>query len=151
MAHGPARVRRALLGVHLLLVAACAARAAKIARLRRDGADPWQVAYLVKFVEFPLMWRWAIVFSPPRRADDLGRAQRVQGLRACPQARYDDTAILIHEIGEHGPRSARGAAALKRTCEIHAGTRSGATIYAATLWVFCFEPVRWVDALAGAL
>ena len=37
----------ALLGAHLLLVVILrAARAAKIARLCRDGADPWQVCLL---------------------------------------------------------------------------------------------------------
>ena len=40
-------------------------------------------------------------------AGDGRRSRRVlsasKGFELCPQARYDDTAILIHEIGEHGP------------------------------------------------
>ena len=144
-----------LLGVHLLLVVALrAARAAKIARLCRDGADPWQVAYLIAFVEFPLMWEFGTsfgffsTFAVPTISAVLSASK---GFELCPQARYDDTAILIHEIGEHGPRSARGAAALKRTREIHAKYTIRRDDLAYTLWVFCFEPVRWVDAFGWRL
>jgi len=64
----------------------------------------------------------------------------------CPQVRYDDTLLLMHEIGEFGPRSERGSAAIKRVNAIHArwkGIKRDDMAY--TLWVFTFSPITWIE------
>jgi len=138
-----------MLAVYLLLIAtARKKRSAHIAQLSITSDDPWQTAWYVAFLEFPFMWEAATsfgffsTFAVPSISSVLDASK---GFAFCPQLRYDDTAILMHEIGEHGPRSKRGAAALARTRQIHSKYKIKRDDMAFTLWVFCFEPVRWAN------
>jgi hypothetical protein len=146
-------VALSLLGVYVAVITALRAR--RLAWIRENlgksvANDPHRLAWQLAFVEFPFMFENATAlgffstFAAPKIASTL---QHTRGFELGCQARYDDTMILMHEIGEHGLRSARGHAALERVNAIHArtpGIRRDEMLY--TLWVFAFEPVRWVDA-----
>ena len=115
-----------------------------------SGGDPNPLAWQLAFVEFPFMFEagtslgFFSTFAVPTIAVIL---RSTRGFELACQLRYDDTMLLMHEIGEHGTRSARGKAALERVKAIHArtkGIKQEDMLY--TLWVFCFEPVRWVNA-----
>ena len=111
--------------------------------------DPHSPAFVLALVEFPRLWELGTsfgflkTFGVPAISRVLTRSR---GFERAPQRRYDDTLILMHEAAEHGPRSERGAEALKRIRRIHARhsgiTREG-LLY--TLWVFSFEPMEWVE------
>ena len=111
--------------------------------------DPHPLAWSIAFLEFPFMFEagtsfgFFATFAVPSISAVLAGSK---GFSTCPQVRYDDTAILMHEIGEFGPRSERGRAAIARVNEIH-GRHRGITRddMAFTLWVFTFEPQRWID------
>lgn len=128
-------------------------RAKRMKRLKPDamsGSDPNPLAWQLAFVEFPFMFEagtslgFFSTFAVPTIAAVL---RSTRGFELACQVRYDDTMLLMHEIGEHGTRTARGKAALERVKAIHArtkGIKQEDMLY--TLWVFCFEPVRWVNA-----
>jgi len=136
--------------LYLGVVRALRRRRAAYVRALRKKDDPHALAWQLAFVEFPFMFDagtslgFFSTFAVPTIAAVLRRTREFS--RGC-QARYDDTALLMHEIGEKGPRSRRGRAALRRVNEIHARTTGIARddmLY--TLWVFAFEPARWIDA-----
>lgn len=143
---------KALLLVSGYLLACAIARLYRSAYLRglERKEDPHELAAALAFVEFGLMWEGGTAlgffstFAVPSISAVLDSSKGFE--RAC-QARHDDTLLLMHEIGEFGPRSERGAAALRRVNEIHRrypGIKRDDMAY--TLWIFCFEPVRWIDA-----
>jgi len=59
------------------------------------------------------------------------------------QKRYDDTALLIAEIAEHGYDSERGAAALQRMNVLHGRYKISNDDYLYVLASFAFEVKRW--------
>ena len=61
------------------------------------------------------------------------------------QKRYDDTVALLREIGEDGPGSPRGRAAIRRMNWIHRPYRisNDALIY--VLATFIVVPIRWIE------
>jgi hypothetical protein len=64
------------------------------------------------------------------------------------QKRYDDTALIIAEIVEHGYDSERGRAAIRRMNNIHRHFPIENEDFLYTLSVFIYEPIRW-NALLG--
>lgn len=59
--------------------------------------------------------------------------------------RYDDTELILAEIGEHGVESDRGQAALERMNAMHAAYRIANEDFLYVLSTFVFEPLRWID------
>jgi hypothetical protein len=59
------------------------------------------------------------------------------------QKRYDDTVILISEIGFHGYDSPRGRAAIRRMNQIHGRYQIPNEEFLYVLSTFVFEPIRW--------
>ena len=128
-------------------------RARKLRRLHTEllsSGDPHALAWQLAFVEFPFMFEagtslgFFSTFAVPTIA---GVLRSTRGFECACQVRYDDTMLLMHEIGEFGCRSERGKAAIQRVNSIHArtpGIRQEDMLY--TLWVFCFDPVFWVNA-----
>jgi hypothetical protein len=51
----------------------------------------------------------------------------------------------MHEIGEHGAGSRRGSRAIERLNAIHAQFPIKNVDFLYVLWVFCYEPQRWID------
>jgi len=78
--------------------------------------------------------------AAPRIAGLIG-ANRY--LKAKPQKRYDDTAIMMFELVKHGYSSPRGAQMIARMNEIHARFCIRQEDYAYVLTSFMFEPIRW--------
>lgn len=77
-------------------------------------------------MQFPFMFENATAlgffstFAVPSIAKVLKSSR---GFESACQLRYDDTMLLMHEIGEFGPRSDRGRRAIERVNTIHARTR----------------------------
>jgi hypothetical protein len=61
-----------------------------------------------------------------------------------PQKRYDDTAIIVAEISEHGYDSERGREALRRMNRIHGHFNISNNDYLYVLSTFVYEPIRWM-------
>ena len=110
--------------------------------------DPHMIAWQIAFIEFPFMFDAGTsfgffnTFAVPSISSVLVSSK---AFGVCPQVRYDDTSILMHLIGENGPRSPQGQRALARVNAIHAqfsGIKRDDMAY--TLWVFAFEPQRWI-------
>jgi len=64
---------------------------------------------------------------------------------ARTRKRYDDTELVLAEILENGPDSARGAAALARMNAMHGAYRITNESMLYVLSTFVFEPIRWID------
>ena len=145
----PPPLWQVLLAVYGLAIQVLRWRRRRALRSMEGDEDPFPLAYEVAFMEFPFMFEAGTsfgffnTFAVPSISAVLDHSR---GFAVCPQVRYDDTALLMHEVGEFGPRSARGRAALARVDAIHArwpGIRRDDRAY--TLWVFLFEPQRWID------
>ncbi|QZY29933.1 oxygenase MpaB family protein [Nocardioides coralli] len=61
------------------------------------------------------------------------------------QKRYDDTALLLDEMGEHGLGSDRGRAALRRMNQMHAMYAISEDDLRYVLSTFVVVPARWLD------
>ncbi|HJQ45578.1 MAG TPA: oxygenase MpaB family protein [Amycolatopsis sp.] len=62
-----------------------------------------------------------------------------------PQRRYDDTALLMAEIAEHGPHSERGRAALGVVNRMHGRYRIDNDDMLYVLSTFVYEPIEWIE------
>jgi hypothetical protein len=60
------------------------------------------------------------------------------------QRRYDDTGLIVAEIGEHGYDSERGRAALRRMNHLHGRFQIANEDYLYVLSTFIYEPIRWI-------
>jgi hypothetical protein len=65
-----------------------------------------------------------------------------------PQKRYDDTAIILGEILEHGYDSDRGRLALRQMNRLHSRFAITNDDFLYVLSSFIFEPMRWIDRFA---
>ena len=62
------------------------------------------------------------------------------------QKRYDDTALILDHIGEHGLTSTEGRRALRRMNQMHAMYDIGNDDLRYVLCTFVAVPIRWLDA-----
>jgi hypothetical protein len=62
-----------------------------------------------------------------------------------PQRRYDDTALLMAELAEHGYDSPRGRAALGVVNRLHGRYRISNDDMLYVLSTFVFDPIDWID------
>lgn len=60
-----------------------------------------------------------------------------------PQKRYDDTAIIVGEIGKWGYDSDRGKQAMQRMNAIHARFKIDNADFLYVLSTFIYDPIRW--------
>jgi len=110
--------------------------------------DHQRIVLLTTAYEFPYDIARALelalfrTFAVPSISSLLDRTGE---FRHRPQKRYDDTAIILGEILEHGYDSERGRAALRCMNRIHArfGITNDDFLY--VLSSFIFEPIRWLD------
>jgi hypothetical protein len=121
--------------------------AARIAAL--DGErDHVEIYRLSTGFEFPWDYRRALelallrTFAVPAIADLLTATGE---FRRFPQRRYDDTAILIGELGAYGYDSERGRTALRRINRAHGHYRIANDDMLYVLSTFVIDPVRWID------
>ena len=106
------------------------------------------LAWSIAFLEFPWIFDLATEFGflatfavPSISHILLGSG----AFGSAAQKRYDDTRIIMHEIGENGVASQRGCRAIERLNAIHAQYPIVDFDFVYVLWVFCYEPQRWID------
>ncbi|WP_424187417.1 oxygenase MpaB family protein [Actinokineospora sp. G85] len=63
-----------------------------------------------------------------------------------PQRRYDDTALLMAELAEHGYDSERGKAALRVVNRMHGRYAIDNADMLYVLTTFIYDPIDWIDA-----
>jgi hypothetical protein len=121
--------------------------AARIAGL--DGErDHVEIYRLSTGFEFPWDYRRALelallrTFAVPSIADLLVATGE---FARFPQRRYDDTAILMGELGAYGYDSERGRTALRRINRAHGHYRIPNEDMLYVLSTFVIDPVRWID------
>jgi hypothetical protein len=123
------------------------------ANLRRiEALDPdvdWLEIYqLSAMYEFPWDYTRALelalfrTFAVPFIGDVLDRSGE---FRERTQRRYDDTALLLGEVLEHGPDSERGRAAIRRVNQQHGQWSIPNEYMVYVLSTFVVVPVRWLD------
>lgn len=106
-----------------------------IMRLVAGWEFPWDIARALEVA----LHRTFCVPAISRLLDRTGEfAQRAQ-------RRYDDTALLLAEITQHGYDHERGRAAIDRMNRIHGRFAIANDDALFVLSTFHFEPVRWVD------
>jgi len=96
---------------------------------------PWDIE---KSLEFALFRTYAV----PSISSLLVRTGEFEDRT---RKRYDDTELILAEIGEHGAEHPRGAAALKRMNEMHGRFRIPNEDMLYVLSTFVFEPMRWIE------
>jgi hypothetical protein len=79
-------------------------------------------------------------FAAPKMSSVLDRSKQ---FAKKGQKRYDDTAIIMAEIVEHGYDSERGHAAIKRMNQIHGRFQIPNEDFLYVLSTFLLEPIRW--------
>lgn len=99
----------------------------------------WEFPWLtLRALEFALFRTYAVP-SISKLLDSTGQFEKYG------QRRYDDTSLIIAEIGEHGIDSERGRAAIRRMNQIHRRFNIANDDYLYVLSTFIYEPIRWND------
>jgi hypothetical protein len=108
--------------------------------------DHQHIVYVSGAYEFPWLTRKALEFalfrtyavpSISKLLDETGQFANYG------QKRYDDTALIIAEIGEQGYDSERGRAAIRRMNRLHHRFEISNEDYLYVLSTFIYEPIRW--------
>lgn len=108
-----------------------------------------EIHQLTSSYEFPWDTARALELALYRTFCDPGVARVLDAsgeFRHRAQKRYDDTALLLGEIFEHGLDSLRGRAALRRVNRMHAmhpAITNDQMLY--VLSTFVYVPIRWID------
>ncbi|MBV7696253.1 oxygenase MpaB family protein [Streptomyces sp. TRM70350] len=110
------------------------ADATEIYRISSGHEFPWD--YL-RALEFALLR----TFCVPSISELLARTGEFEHR---PQKRYDDTALLMAEIAEHGYDSARGKEALRVINRQHRRYTISNDDMRYTLSTFVYEPIDWI-------
>jgi hypothetical protein len=95
---------------------------------------PWDVE---RSLEFALLNTYAV-------PSISGLLARTGEFTRRARKRYDDTELLLAEIGENGLASERGAEALERINEMHGRFRIANDDYLYVLSTFVFNPIDWM-------
>lgn len=108
----------------------------EIVRLLTNYVFPWDFE---RALEFALFRTYAV----PAISKLL--AETGEFLRR-PQKRYDDTELIMYELGEHGYDSDRGQRAMRRMNQMHGRFDISNDDFLYVLTTFILEPMRWVEA-----
>ncbi len=110
--------------------------------------DHERIGYLLGAYEFAWDIEKALQFALFRTyavPSISGLLSRTGEFRLRPRKRYDDTELLLSEIGENGQDSARGRAAIARMNAMHGRYRISNADMRYVLSTFVVEPKRWID------
>ncbi|ASU80836.1 DUF2236 domain-containing protein [Actinopolyspora erythraea] len=126
----------------------------KYARLRLiQRLDPEREHTLIYRIsaglEFPWDYTRALELALFRTfcVPSISELLRQTGEFACrAQKRYDDTSILMEEMGRHGYDSQRGKQALRMVNRMHGRYDISNDDMLYVLSTFIYEPIRWIDA-----
>jgi hypothetical protein len=119
--------------------------AEEVARLDPER-DHQRIVFLVGSYDFPFDTQRALemalfrTFAVPSISRLLQQTGQFVG---HGQRRYDDTALLVAEITEHGYDSERGRAAIRRMNQLHRRYEISNDDYLYVLSTFIYEPERW--------
>lgn len=115
-----------------------------------QALDPEQDCHRIAFlsgnydfpqdVEISLALAFFRTFAIPSIAALLDATRQFE---RAGQKRYDDTTLLLGEVLENGPDSARGRAAIRRINRIHGVHEISNDDFLYVLTTFIFEPIRW--------
>jgi hypothetical protein len=117
------------------------------------GLDPEKdferIVFLLTYQLFP----WDIERSLELALFNTYAVPSISGLLARtreflqrPRKRYDDTELLLAEIGENGFESTNGAAALERINAMHGRFKIANDDFLYVLSTFVFQPIEWMAA-----
>lgn len=112
-------------------------------------ADAQRIYRLSAGFEFPFDYRRSLELALFRTycvPSISALLDRTGEFAARPQQRYDDTALLMAEIAEHGCDSPRGRAALRKINRLHGRYVIANDDLRYVLSTFVFEPIDWIDA-----
>ena len=112
-------------------------------------ADAEEIHRITAAYEFPWDYQRALelalyrTYCVPSVSAVLSEAGQ---FRDRPQQRYDDTALLMAELVEHGLESLRGKEALRVINRQHARYEITNDDMLYVLSTFIYEPIEWIDA-----
>ncbi|MGV9251949.1 oxygenase MpaB family protein [Streptomyces sp. NPDC003697] len=112
-------------------------------------ADASQIYRLSAAYEFPWDFTRALEFALYRTyaVPSIGRLlAETAELTDRPQKRYDDTALLLDAVVEHGFDSDHGRTAIRRINQMHRAYDIGNDDMRYVLCTFVVMPKRWIDA-----
>ena len=112
-------------------------------------ADHATVVRLLSRYEFPWDFQQALSFALFRTfaVPSIGALLHETGeFTRRTQKRYDDTALLLDAMLEHGPARGDGREALRRMNRMHGAYAISADDLRYVLCTFVTMPIRWVDA-----
>ncbi|MBY6679516.1 MULTISPECIES: oxygenase MpaB family protein [unclassified Rhodococcus (in: high G+C Gram-positive bacteria)] len=111
-------------------------------------ADAATVLKITAGCEFPWDYQRALEFALFRTycVPTISALLRRTGeFEHRPQKRYDDTALLMSELVEHGYDSERGRASLRAVNRMHARYDISNDDMLYVLSTFAFDPLDWID------
>ncbi|GAA3857596.1 oxygenase MpaB family protein [Saccharothrix violaceirubra] len=108
----------------------------EILRITAGYEFPWDY---VKSLEFALFRTYCV-------PSISGLLARTREFERRPQRRYDDTALLMAELIDHGYDSPRGREALRVVNRLHGRFEITNDDMKYVLSTFVFDPVDWLDA-----
>ncbi len=108
----------------------------RIYRISSEHEFPWDLTQALSFALFRTYAVPSIGALLARTAEFTERTQK----------RYDDTALILGELLEHGQESAEGKAALRRMNAMHRRYDIANDDMLYVLSTFVVVPVRWLDA-----
>ncbi len=111
------------------------ADAVEVHRITVAHEFPWDMDQALSFALFR-------TYAVPRIGALLDRTAE---LTEHTQKRYEDTALLLEAVLEHGPDSATGRQAVRRVNQMHARYDLDPADMAYVLGTFVVMPRRWVD------
>jgi hypothetical protein len=116
---------------------------------RLDPERDHQEIYRISIgYEFPWDYQRALEFALFRTycVPSISRLLAATGeFEKRPQKRYDDTAVLMAELAEHGYDSPRGREALSTVNRMHGRYRISNDDMLYVLSTFVYDPIDWID------
>lgn len=120
---------------------------------RIQALDPYtehfEISRILSWYEFPWDIVQALSFALYRTyaVPSIGRLlHRTGEFTDRAQKRYDDTALILDAILEHGPRQHEGRDALRRMNRMHGSYDISNDDMRYVLSTFVVQPMRWLDA-----
>lgn len=107
----------------------------EIVRITGAHEFPWDVTQALSFALFRTYAVPSIGVLLWETGEFTGRTQK----------RYDDTALILDAIGEHGIHSAQGVTAIRRMNQMHGMYDISADDMRYVLSTFVAVPIRWLD------
>jgi uncharacterized protein (DUF2236 family) len=113
-------------------------------------ADAFEIYRISSTHEFPWDYNQALSFALFRTyaVPSIGRLLAATGeFTTATQKRYDDTALILDAVQEHGHHSPQGLAAIRRMNQMHGSYDISNEDFLYVLSTFVVVPIRWIDEM----